>query len=175
MSSVSTYPDWREPVRRLQISTSADSSRYRYSAARWGVELPPDEPAIVAAARIEEKDQRRYRPKFRTQVTPEQRRELECIAAHVLVDPTLSRFTATAWIQHHRALLSLASLLELQLQAGDVVLAVLDSPYGVPHRGDPGPDVVASIGDDGRVYLHGGRGRYAWPYLLTHATVGVRA
>jgi hypothetical protein len=166
---MAAFIDWREPVRRIALRTSvAPSEHYlRVQAATLGVVLRGDEPVAVLTAIVKECGDRRYRTRNSRLPSPAQLHELALIGPPGLVTPELSRRVASAWLTHHRAARSALSLYELQLRAGDLVIASVTFPVGPgEHQIDPGGEIVASINDQGRVFFRGGNGQYLWPYQL---------
>jgi len=84
----------------------------------------------------------------------------------------MTRAEASAWIDHHLRLRTIAALERLRLRAGDVVVKKVehvDPGTGEFHEYVSPILVISSIGSHGLVYFKGGNGQCGWPSSLSHA------
>ena len=168
---MSTYPDWREPVRLLELSTRPATSAQRALSDQFGLTVRGDEPAGVLGVMLEA----HIMLIWDIDVPPEsaserQRNFLRSLGAVTIADSSsLPKYLASAWIDHHLAIRTIESLRQLQLKTGDAVIRRTvwrkEVPGITPHE-TLQLYHVSSIGADGLVYFKGGNGKCGWPSSL---------
>lgn len=158
---MSTYKDWRVPVRKLGEETARATPEQKRLASFAGIKLSPQLPRVVAAARLKTALQELLnlpKPHASTESQLEFLTELDANRAQdVQVRENFEE--AHAWIDFHILKRRLQHLKRLQIEAGDIVLVdALDGEH---------PEEVVSISDDGRINFRGGHGAGAWPDKVT--------
>lgn len=169
---MTSYADWREPVRRLELGTGAATEAQRSLAAKVGLELVGDEPHGVTGVMLEEHLRPMIWGASSDPVTDRQRHFLTGLGEARATDPGLTKPVASAWIAHRLAVRNRERLRALRLARGDAVIkrTVWRHPEtGLPHE-SMDYCVVSSIGVSGLVYFRGGNGKCGWPSVLSLAT-----
>lgn len=164
------YPDWREPVRLLEAQTrerATDKQRDLATATRLA--LTGSEPRTIVAAMLEDHVRPMIHGVDTDGATERQRALLRSFGAAAAADAELSNRTASAWIDHHRALETIEHLRRLRPAQGDAVTKRSRHHVGDTLYEDVEYGVVSSIGADGRVYFAGGGGKSARPSSLEPA------
>ncbi len=164
-----TYPDWREPVRRLRATTGPATAEQLRIAAAVGCPPHNNEPCG---------DPHRHDDRLAqagdashgndpSPPTDRQRAFLERLG-HGDAPPEMHRPVASAWIDHYLSVRTAHALENLELKAGDEVHRQRD--HVDPSTGEVvelgGTVTVSSIGSNGLVYFRGGNGQCGWPTNL---------
>ena len=161
-----SFPDWREPTRRLEAAAGPATVEQLDLAAKIGIRHD-DEPRAVLAAAIEaflRPTIWQERPKTATE------RQLAFLdeLGHMAEMAELPRSVASAWIEHYLSLRTARELRKLRLRAGDVVDH--EHRHVDPTTGElrvwSQEQTVSSIGGSGLVYFRGGNGQCSWPSHL---------
>ena len=167
-----TYPDWREPVRLLQIATGSATPAQLALAHQVRLILTGREPHNVVAVLLEDHLKPSIWGSTPDSASDRQRAFLQTLGATGAEQPDLSKAVASAWIDHHLSLRTIESLRALRIVTGDKVIKRsiwTDPTTGELHEATYG-FTVSSIGRDGLVYFRGGNGKCGWPSSLTRAT-----
>lgn len=151
---------WEEVAQRLESLSSAPTEEQSRVASALGITLKADLPAPVAAIVLRTHlEEALMESPGRDSEIPESLRSLE-VELGISDSAELQTGTSaevSAWYAARYMQMTAEGLRHLQPQVGDVVT-----------RGDsPELMVISSIGDNGRVYMKGGRGKAAWPNYLT--------
>lgn len=162
-----TFPDWREPVRLLEEATGPATEDQLHLADLVGLRHRKEPRGVMSAllqARLEPLIWQRDVP-----AATERQLTFLTTLGHRRALKTLSRPVASAWIEHHLALRTIAALRRLRLARGDEVIHIstfTDPASGQVHTVRT-PVTVSSIGSAGLVYFKGGNGKAGWPVNLT--------
>ncbi len=151
---------WEEVAQELESLASGPTVEQTRVTTALGITLNADLPAPVAAVVL--------RSHLEVALMESTGRDAEIPESLVVLEDQLgladhaelhtgSSAEVSAWFASRYMLLTARGLRELRPRNGDVVA-----------RGDsPDRMVISSIGDNGRIYMKGGRGRSAWPNYLT--------
>jgi len=161
-----TYPDWREPVRRLHAVAGPATDELLRVADALGCHHDR-EPHGVLSAIVMDWLHPVIHGEHSLLATEKQLAYLELLG-HLHPETDMRRSVASAWIDHHLSIRTAQALERLQLASGDRVYVRHD--YVSLRTGeltDQGATAtVSSIGANGLVYFKGGNGRCAWPTRL---------
>lgn len=151
---------WEEVAQRLESLASSPTDEQLRVAMALGITLDADLPAPVAAVVL--------RSHLEAALMESVGRDSEIPETLGMLEDQLgitdraelrtgSSAEVSAWFASRYMLLTARGLRDLRPLVGDVVT-----------RGDsPERMVISSIADNGRVYMKGGRGKFAWPNHLT--------
>ena len=150
-----THENWRRVVAAIRDATGTVTSKQVELATVAGIMLPAQLPRLVAGARL--------RAAFSSELgipspgpcNPIQQEIIDGLESDVAPPDGVE---AEAWINFLRLKKREEALVELELQAGDIV--EVSGPDGDTFR------EVSSIGSSGRVYFTGGDGAGSWPDML---------
>lgn len=151
---------WREVADAIEALVASPTDEQFAVAKALDAELPDGLPAPVASVVLRARLSSALREKLRGDAgVPENLEQLE--AELGIADRTGlitgSRQEVGAWFEARYMVVTARGLRALEPMIGDVV-ARADAP--ADHM------IVSSIGDNGRVYMKGGRGKSAWPNHL---------
>ena len=148
------FRDWRAAVKFLDQQTKSASASQRALAGHLGARLPANTPRIVASAKLRGWLADDLRLPNGDSGVPEWLLEQLAATTKALGRKRLPTYEnlaeAEAWLEHFDLCNNLASIRQLQVAEGDLVL----------HLGKP--QLVSSIDRQGRIWFKGGRGSRAW-------------
>jgi hypothetical protein len=167
-----TFPDWREPVRRLTEQTGPATRDQLRLAKQLSLTFDASTPRAVASTLLEDALRPAIWGSNPEPATDKQRAYLlQLERGDVSGDADLSKAAASAWLDHLLSLRTIQSLGELQLVQGVGVLQ--RTTWTNPESGETfehlDEHTISSIGGNGLVYFKGGNGKCAWPASLSRA------
>ncbi len=153
-----TVSAWKE-LRPILATGVSRATREQLDVAEYlGVSLAKRTPSLVAAAKLRAAMAGVLRSDETRPPSFGQTEWLETLAGRLGSKAPIpsSDGEASAWIDYLQIRCRMQSHRELNLSAGDLVMDLRTGEL----------EDVASLGEDGRVYFRGGRGRRAWPDRL---------